>query len=202
MSDRSAATPVRIAAAGLVLSAAAFAGWVAKEGDGPTAVRADGQVVHKPYIPTKGDVPTIGHGSTRYEDGTPVRLTDAPITRARAQQLARNLHGEEEARFKASIPGVLLTQGEYDLYIDFIGQYGIGNWRSSSMRRRLLETRTATPGQLPGLYRAACDALLAWKKQGGRDCSQPQNWGPKGCKGVWTRQQERHAKCLAEQVAQ
>ncbi|WP_282266506.1 lysozyme [Stenotrophomonas sp. PS02298] len=202
MSERSGVSPIRVAAASLLLSAVAFAGWVAKEGDGPTAVRTDGQVVHKPYIPTKGDVPTIGHGSTRYEDGTPVRLSDAPITRARAQQLARNLHSEEEARFKASIPGVSLTQGEYDLYIDFIGQYGIGNWRSSSMRRRLLETRTATPGQLPGLYRAACDALLAWKKQDGRDCSLPQNWGPKGCKGVWTRQQERHAKCLAEQVAQ
>ena len=87
MSDRSAASPVRIAVAGLALSVAAFAGWIAKEGDGPMGVRADGQAVHKPYIPTKGDVPTIGHGSTRYEDGTPVRLTDAPITRARAQQL-------------------------------------------------------------------------------------------------------------------
>ncbi len=202
MSDRSATSPARVAVAGLALSVAAFVGWVAKEGDGPTAVRADGQLVHAPYIPTTGDVPTIGHGSTRYEDGTPVRLTDAPITRARAQQLARNLHSEEEVRFKASIPGVNLTQGEFDQYMDFTGQFGISNWRSSSMRRRLLETRTATPDQLAGLYRAACDALLPWKNQNGRDCSLPQNWGPKGCKGVWTRQQERHAKCMAEQVAQ
>ncbi|MGR4895022.1 glycoside hydrolase family protein [Stenotrophomonas sp. LARHCG68] len=202
MSDRIAASPVRIAVLGLGLSAAAFASWVVKEGDGPTAVRADGEVVHRPYIPTKGDVPTIGHGSTRYEDGTPVRMTDAPITRDRAQQLARNLHSEEEVRFRASLPGVALTQGEYDLFVDFIGQFGIGNWRSSSMRRRLLETATAEPEQLPGLYRAACDSLLLWKKQDGRDCSRPQNWGPKGCRGVWTRQQERHAKCLAEQVAQ
>jgi len=192
--------PVRMLAVALTLSVAAFAGWVAKEGDGPTAVRDDGQVVHRPYIPTKGDVPTIGHGSTRYEDGRPVRLTDEPITRARAAELARNLHREEEARFKASIPGVSLTQGEYDLYVDFIGQYGIGNWRKSSMRRHLLATVEAkTPADQAGHYRAACDALLAWKKQGGRDCSLPQNWGPKGCKGVWTRQQERHAKCMAEQ---
>ncbi len=191
--------PVRALAVALTLSVAAFAGWVAKEGDGPTTVRADGQVVHQPYIPTKGDVPTIGHGSTRYEDGRPVRLTDAPITRARAAELARNLHSEEEARFKASIPGVSLTQGEFDLYVDFIGQYGIGNWRGSTMRRELL----ATPG-LPATaaaprYRAACDALLLYRRQAGRDCSLPQNWGPQGCKGVWTRQQERHAKCVAEQ---
>lgn len=198
--NESKGAPVRALVVALTLSVAAFAGWVAKEGDGPTAVRADGQVVHKPYIPTKGDVPTIGHGSTRYEDGRPVRLTDAPITRARAAELARNLHREEEERFKASIPGVSLTQGEFDLYVDFIGQYGIGNWRQSSMRRHLLATAEAkTPAGQAFHYRAACDALLAWKKQGGRDCSIPQNWGPKGCKGVWTRQQERHAKCVAEQ---
>ncbi|RWY04518.1 lysozyme, partial [Pseudomonas aeruginosa] len=32
------------------------------------------------------------------------------------------------------------------------------------------------------------------------DCSLPKNWGPKGCKGVWTRQQERHAQCIVVQV--
>ncbi|MEN5204036.1 glycoside hydrolase family protein [Stenotrophomonas sp. TWI700] len=169
--------PVRVLVGGLVLSAAGFASWLGYEG-----------FTERPVIPTKGDVPTIGHGSTRYEDGTPVRMSDVAITRERAAALARNLHSEEEARFRASIPGVMLTQGEYDLYVDFTGQYGIGNWRGSSMRRALQA----------GQYRAACDALLLWKKQAGRDCSQPRNWGPQGCKGVWTRQQERHAKCVAE----
>jgi len=143
-------TVARALVATLTLSAAGFATWKANEGDGPTAVRPDGVVVHHPYVPTQGDVPTIGHGSTRYEDGTPVRLSDAPITRERAQQLARNLHSEEEARFKASLPGVSLYPGEYDLYLDFVGQYGIGNWRTSSMRRHLLA----------GEYVRACQALL------------------------------------------
>ena len=79
---------VRVAVAALTMSAAGFATWVASEGTGPTTVRADGQVMHRPYVPTAGDVPTIGHGSTRYEDGTPVRLSDPPITRQRAEQLA------------------------------------------------------------------------------------------------------------------
>ena len=178
---------LRVAVAALTLSAAGFASWTASEGDGPTSVRTDGVEVHHPYVPTAGDVPTIGHGSTRYEDGTPVRLSDPPITRQRAEQLARNLHSADEARFRASLPGVYLHQGEFDLYLDFVGQYGIGNWRSSSMRRHLLA----------GQYRPACDALLMWRFQAGRDCRLPQNWGPKGCKGVWTRQQERHAKCVA-----
>ena len=92
----------------------------------------------QPIIPTKGDVPTIGHGSTRYEDGTRVKMTDPPISRARAEQLARNLMSGDERLFRASIQGVALHPEEYDLYMDFVGNFGIDNWRSSSMRRELL----------------------------------------------------------------
>lgn len=169
----------RIAVALLTLSAAGFATWQASEGFTPA-----------PVIPTKGDVPTIGHGSTRYEDGTPVKLTDPPITRKRAEELARNLNREAERAFIASIPGVQLTQGEFDLYMDYVGQFGLKNWRESSMRRLVLA----------GQFRQACDALLLWRKQAGRDCSLPENSGPQGCRGVWIRQQERHARCVAEQV--
>lgn len=40
----------------------------------------------KPYLCSAG-VPTIGYGSTRYEDGTPAKLTDPPITLERAEAL-------------------------------------------------------------------------------------------------------------------
>lgn len=171
--------PLRIAVTALALSIAGFSGWKASEG-------FNGE----PHVPTKGDVPTIGFGSTRYEDGTPVRLTDKPITRERGEQLARNLHSEEETRFRASLPGVELTQGEYDLYIDFVGQYGISNWRGSTMRRQLLV----------GNYRQACDALLRYRFAAGYDCSTRINGQPnKRCWGSWERQQARHAKCIAEQ---
>ena len=167
---------VRVAVAALTLSLAGFAAWIASEG-----------FTHGPVIPTKGDVPTIGHGSTRYEDGRPVRMTDPPITRQRAVDLARNLNSQEERRFNASLTGVTLTQGEYDVYIDFTGQYGIGNWRGSSMRRHLAA----------GRYTQACNALLRYKYAAGYDCSTP---GNRRCPGVWTRQKERHAKCLGEQI--
>lgn len=170
---------VRIAVYALTLSAAGFASWVVKEGFTP-----------EPVIPTKGDVPTIGHGSTRYEDGTPVKMSDSPITRERAAELAKNLHSEEERRFKDSLPGARLTQGEFDLYLDFTGQYGIGNWRKSSMRRHILA----------GEYRQACDALLRYRFAAGYDCSTTINGKPnKRCWGSWERQLERHQKCIAEQ---
>jgi len=165
------ANKARIAVAALSLSLAGFATWQANEGFTATAV-----------IPTKGDVPTIGHGSTHYEDGTPVKLGDT-ITRKRAAELARNLARKDERDFAASLPGVTMTQGEYDVYLDFVGQYGIGNWRASSMRRDLIAGQPAK----------ACGDLLRYRYAAGFDCSTP---GNKRCPGVWTRQQARAAKCM------
>lgn len=179
----------RVLAVALSLSAAGFAAWQASEGDGPVVVKG-GVEVHLPYIPTKGDVPTIGHGSTRYEGGNRVTLADPPITRQRAEQLARALHEEEEQRFRASLPGVKLFQEEYDLYLDFTGQYGIGNWRASSMRRELMA----------GNYVKACAALLRYRYAAGYDCSTLVNGKPnKRCWGSWERQLKRHAQCMATQ---
>lgn len=171
----------RIAVALLSMSAAGFAAWKSQE-----------SFSDRPIIPTKGDVPTIGHGSTRYEDGTPVKMTDPPITRERADQLARNLNSQAEKRFIASLPGVELYQEEFDLYMNFTGQFGFGTWRASSIRRDLLA----------GSHRAACGDLLKYRFQAGRDCSLPKNWGPQGCKGVWRRQQTRHRQCMALQGGQ
>ncbi|WP_262019958.1 glycoside hydrolase family protein [Pseudomonas sp. Pse35] len=164
----------RIAVTVLSLSAAGFATWQASEGYTPVAV-----------IPTKGDVPTIGHGSTRYEDGSPVRMGDT-ITPARAEVLARNLNSQAEKQFAASLPGVKLYQAEFDIYMDFVGQYGIGTWLKGSPRRDLLA----------GNYAQACNDLLKYKFAAGFDCSTP---GNKRCAGVWARQLERHAKCMAAQ---
>lgn len=173
-------TRKRIAVSALTLSATAFVALLASEGYSPIA-----------YIPTQGDKLTIGFGTTVHEDGTPVTSSDRtdPVKAV----IAAQAHiGKDEQAFRETLPGVSLSQAEYDLYLDFTYQYGIGNWRGSSMRRHLLA----------GDYVKACHALLMWRKQGGRDCSLPQNWGPKGCKGVWTRQQERHAKCMAAQVSE
>lgn len=164
----------RIAVTVLSLSAAGFATWQASEGYTPVAV-----------IPTKGDVPTIGHGSTRYEDGSPVRMGDT-ITPARAEVLARNLNSQAEKQFAASLPGVKLYQDEFDVYMDFVGQYGIGTWLKGSPRRDLLA----------GNYAQACNDLLKYRYAAGFDCSAP---GNKRCAGVWTRQLERHAKCMSAQ---
>ena len=164
----------RVAVAALTVSLAGFGAWKANEGFTDRAI-----------IPTKGDVPTIGHGSTRYEDGTPVRMGDT-ITPARAEVLARNLNSQAEKSFAASLPGVKVHQVEFDVYMDFVGQYGIGTWRQSSMRRDLQS----------GNYAQACADLLKYRFAAGFDCSTP---GNKRCPGVWTRQLQRHAQCMGAQ---
>lgn len=164
----------RLVVASLSLSAAALVGIVAHEG-----------YTDKAVIPTVNDRPTVGFGSTFHENGQAVKMGET-TTPVRALIKAQAHISKEEERFRASLPGVALHQSEYDLYMDWVYQFGTGAWNKSSMRRNLLASN----------YRAACDSLLLYKFSGGYDCSTP---GNKRCSGVWTRQQERHAKCLSVQ---
>jgi GH24 family phage-related lysozyme (muramidase) len=184
----------RLLVAGLSLSAIGFLGLVTHEGYTDRAI-----------VPTQGDRPTVGFGSTLHETGAPVRLGDT-TTPVRALIKAQAHIGKEEAVFRDSLPGVALHQGEYDLYMDFVYQYGTPAWLRSGMRTQLLA----------GHYPQACNALLDYRKMTsarqegpgwvvsrrdaqGRptrwefDCSTP---GNKVCRGVWTRQLERHGKCM------
>ncbi|MGB8482770.1 MAG: glycoside hydrolase family protein, partial [Acinetobacter bohemicus] len=95
-------------------------------------------------------------------------------------------HIEKNApAFNKSLQNVKVSQAEYDLYNDFVYQYGIAAWNGSSMLRNLKA----------GKYKQACDSLLKWKYVAKRDCSVRSN----NCYGVWTRQVERHQKCMGAQ---
>lgn len=167
---RGAARPRHLVAA-LVLSAAGFIGIASQEG-----------YTEKAIVPTQGDRPTLGFGSTFHEDGSPIKLGEA-TSPVRALVKAQAHISQEEDKFRASLPGVMLSQVEYDVYMDFVYQYGTSAWSKSSIRKHLLA----------GRYESACKALLLYKFSAGYDCSTP---GNKRCAGVWTRQQQRHAQCM------
>ena len=139
----------------------------------------------KPYYDI-GRVATAAYGSTVYEDGTPVKITDPPVSRERGEKMLRAHVSKDEAKLKAMLPGVKLSQAEYDVYVDFAYNFGTERFRISSMRRELLK----------GNHIEACKALLKYCFAAKRDCSKPANWGPRGCKGVWTRQLKRYHKCM------
>ena len=164
----------KVLVATLSLSAAAFIGLVSHEG-----------YTSKAIIPTQGDVPTVGFGSTYHEDGSRVKLGDS-VNPVNALKKAQAHITKEEALFRKSLPDAYLTQAEYDIYMDFVYQYGIGKWQKSEMRKQILN----------GQHVAACNALLRYRFADDFDCSTP---GNKRCMGVWTRQQERHAACMAAQ---
>jgi lysozyme len=90
----------------------------------------------RPYLCPAG-VPTIGYGSTIYERGVPVRLTDAPISRDRAEALL--LHDLRTRRLPAVLalcPGAD-TPGRVAALADFAFNAGVGALRASTMRRRV-----------------------------------------------------------------
>ena len=163
-------------AAAMGVTAAILAAWMAAEGFSSA-----------PIIPTKGDVPTIGHGSTHYEDGRRVNMADPPITRQRAQELAYNLLDQTYAAcVRRSLGNSLVLPEEFAIAVDFAGQYGCSRWANSSMRK---QTQA-------GQYLAACHSYRLYKFSAGYDCSTP---GNKVCGGVWARSLKREADCLKVQ---
>ena len=138
----------------------------------------------KPYK-DGGGVVTQGIGSTVKPNGQKIKMTDSAITRKTALEWSKAHVSKDEGAFRKSLPGVKLSQAEYDVYLDFTYNFGQRNWNNSSMLRNLKA----------GKYKQACDSLLKWKYVAKRDCSVRSN----NCYGVWTRQLERHSKCIGAQ---
>ena len=110
-----------------------------------------------PYLCPAG-VPTIGYGTTRYEDGSQVCLTDPSISRERAEQLlAWELTGTCLPAVMRLCPGADTAERVAAL-IDFTYNLGQGNLRASTLRRRV---NAGLWGQVP-------DELRRWVKGGGR----------------------------------
>lgn len=113
----------------------------------------------KPYLCPAG-IPTIGIGSTHYENGVRVTLKDPPITKERAFELLR-WELEHEC-----VPRVLkLCQnlpewgpGAVAAILDFTYNLGSGNLQSSTLRKRILADDKA----------GAQNELMKWIKGGGR----------------------------------
>lgn len=109
-----------------------------------------------PYLCPAG-VPTIGYGSTRYADGTPVRMADPPITQTEADRIMRaTLHAYEAAVQRyVTVP---LTQGQFDALVDFAYNAGAQSLRKSTLLRKLNA----------GDYAGAAGEFGRWVNGGGR----------------------------------
>lgn len=168
----------RIAAGALMVSAALVIGHLwPEEGWTDTAV-----------VPVKGDVPTVGPGLTKREDGSPVRMGDRITPLEGARRSLAHIQ-QDESRIKQCVTAPL-HQAEYDLMVDFAYQYGVAALCRSSIVAK------ANAGD----YRGSCEAYLKYRFVAGYDCSTQVDGKPnRRCWGVWTRQLERHQKCMEAQ---
>lgn len=140
----------------------------------------------KAIVPVKGDYPTNGFGTRFNEDGSPVKMGDHTTPVAAAKRSLSHIQKDERG-LKRCVTAPL-SQGEYDLMMDFSYQYGVARLCSSSM------VRLANAGD----YTGSCRGYLQYKKVAGYDCSTP---GNKRCWGVWERSVDRYQKCMEMQNA-
>lgn len=109
----------------------------------------------KPYLCPAG-VPTIGYGSTRYPDGTPIKMTDKAVTKAMA-----DIYLFDE--LSKLLPWVIalcptLSGKRLAAILDFAYNLGIGRLRASTLRKRINARE----------WEGAKAELLKWNKGGGR----------------------------------
>ena len=91
----------------------------------------------KPYL-CSAKVPTIGYGSTRYADGTPVSLRDPAITEAVGLALFKDTLTTYEKGVTKAVK-VPLEQYEFDALVSLCYNIGVGNLASSTLVRLLNE---------------------------------------------------------------
>lgn len=94
----------------------------------------EGLVLH-PYLDTVG-VATIGVGSTYYEDGNRVKLSDPTITKARAIELFKyTLKHYELAVYSNTRDDI--TQNEFDALVSFTYNIGVNGFKKSTLLKRI-----------------------------------------------------------------
>jgi lysozyme len=104
------------------------------------------------------NVITIGYGSTYYEDGTKVKLTDFPITQERATELLEALLVSYE-RSVDSYCVDTINQNQFDALCSFAYNCGVGNLKSSTLLKKV----NKNPND-PTIK----DEFLKWNKGGGK----------------------------------
>ncbi|MBV6414883.1 MAG: lysozyme [Xanthomonadales bacterium PRO6] len=159
---------IRRTVAGLTLSAAALVGIVLHEGYTDHAV-----------VPAKGDVPTIGFGTT-----AEVKIGDITTP---PEALARALTDIQqfEGALKQCVT-VPLAQHEYDAFVSFSYNVGSRAFCKSTLVRKLNAED----------YAGACAELLRWRFFQGKDCALPAN--ARLCGGLATRREAEYRQCVGE----
>ncbi len=111
----------------------------------------------KPYLCPAG-VPTIGYGSTYYENGVKVKLTDRSISEEWAEELLRRnmVHYERgvDAMTKDHV-----NQNQFDALVSFAYNVGLVKYKNSTLLKRI----NANPND-PDIEKQ----FMRWVRAGGK----------------------------------
>jgi lysozyme len=110
----------------------------------------------KPYV-CSGGVDTIGFGSTRYADGTKVKLSDKAITKDEAMELLMATLGTYEDAIHKNVIAPI-NQNQFDALVSFVYNVGAGNFAKSTLLKKLNKAD----------YQGASDEFLRWNRAGGK----------------------------------
>lgn len=123
-------------------------------------------------------VQTVGFGSTRHEDGSPVRKGDTVTPQRAVVMLARD--ADRIAReIAACIGDVPLYPHEWDAYVSWA--YNVGS--DAACRSTLVKKLK----QLPPDYAGACAEIKKWTRAGGRELP-----------GLVKRREAEYRQCIGE----
>jgi lysozyme len=111
----------------------------------------------KPYL-CPANVPTLGFGSTFYENGKKVKLTDPLITEERALELLQHSLKSFE-QYVDSYCRDDINQNQFDALVSFCYNLGPSNLKSSTLLKKV----NANPND-PSIEQE----FLKWNKAGGR----------------------------------
>ena len=90
----------------------------------------------KPYLDAV-NIPTIGFGSTYYEDGTKVTLKDKPITEEIAIELLEFIANKTFSENINKVVKVPLNQNQFDALVSFAYNIGNKNFNWSTLLKKL-----------------------------------------------------------------
>lgn len=113
--------------------------------------------VLKPYRDSVG-IPTIGIGCTYYENGKRVKMTDPPITKARAISLFKNLLVLYEKAVWSNTRDDI-NQNQFDALVSICYNIGVNGFRGSTLLKRV----NTNPSD-----ETIIDAFCMWRNASGR----------------------------------
>jgi len=106
---------------------------------------------------TGGEPITIGYGTTRYANGTKVRMGDSINEDQATEELRHHVEQVAEKAIKRYID-VPLTQLEFDSLVSWVYNVGSGNLQASTLRKVVNN----------GDYLQGGEELLKWNKAAGK----------------------------------